>query len=86
MLFNSKGKLLHYSLYGHELDIVEVVKYRGVIIQSGMKFTVHIHRKPLTVNQQLDIIKRALYWVPTNAKLLAYKTVFLSHLEYAAAA
>ena len=40
-----------------------------------------------TANQQLGIIKRALlYWAPTNAKLLAYKTLCLPHLEYAAAA
>ena len=51
-----------------------------------MKFTAHIQRKLMTANQQLGIIKRALYWAPTNAKLLAYKTLCLSHLEYAAAA
>ena len=40
----------------------------------------------MTANQQLGIIKRALYWAPTNAKLLAYKTLCLPHHEYAAAA
>ena len=44
-------------------------------IQSDMKFTAHIQRKLITANQQLGIIKRALYWAPTNAKLLAYKTL-----------
>ena len=39
----------------------------------------------MTANQQLGIIKRALYWAPTNTKLLAYKTPSLPHLEYAAA-
>ena len=34
MFFNSKGKLPHYSLHGHELEIVEEVKFLGVIIQS----------------------------------------------------
>ena len=51
-----------------------------------MKFTAHIQRKLMTANQQLGIIKRALYWAPTNAKLLAYKTLCLPHHEYAAAA
>ena len=57
----NRGKLLFplYSLYGHELEIVEKVKYLGVIIQSDMKFTAHIQRKLMTVNQQLGIIKRA---------------------------
>ena len=27
LFFNSKGKLPHYSLYGHQLEIVEEVKY-----------------------------------------------------------
>ena len=84
--FNSKGKLPHYSLHRPELEIVEEVKYLGVIIQSDMKFTAYLRRKVLTANQQLNIIKRALYWPPTNAKLLAYQTLCFPHLEYAAAA
>ena len=87
LLFNSKSKLSQYSLHGHELEIIEVVKYLGVIIQSvSLKFTAYIHRKRTTANQQLGIIKRALYWAPTNAKLLANKTLCLPHLKYTAAA
>ena len=86
LLFNNRGKFPHYSLHGHKLEIVEEVKYLGVIIRSDMKFTAHIQRKFVTANQQLGIIKRALYWGPTNAKLLAYKTLCLPHFEYAAAA
>ena len=48
----SKGKLLHNSLHGHELEIVEEVNYLEVIIQSYMKFTAHIRRKLMTANQQ----------------------------------
>ena len=32
------------------------------------------------------MIKRSLYWVLTNVKLLAYKSLCLSHLDYAATA
>ena len=86
LLFNNRGKFPRCSLHGHELEIVEEVKYLGIIIQSDMKFTAHIQRKLMTANQQLGIIKRTLYWAPTNAKLLAYKTLCLPHLEYAEAA
>ena len=86
LLFNIRGKFPRYSLFGDELEIVEEVKYLGVIIQSDMKFTAHIQRKLMTANQQLGIIKRALYWAPTNEKLLPYKTLCLPFLEYAAAA
>ena len=75
LLFNSRCKLPHYSLHGHELKIVEEVKYHGVIIQSDMKFTAHIQRKLTTANKQLGLIKRALYLAPTNVKVLAYKTL-----------
>ena len=57
----------------------------GVIIESVMKFTAHIHRKLMTANQQLGVIKRAPYWAPTNAKLLANMTLCLLRLEYMAA-
>ena len=75
LLFTNKGKLPHYSLHGHEPKIVGEVKYLGVISESYMKFTAHIHRKLITANQQLGVIKRAPYWASTNAKLLAYKTL-----------
>ena len=72
LLFNCKSKLPHYLFHGHELEIVE----------SDMKFTAHIHRKLMTANQPLSMIKRALYWPPTNAKLFAYKNLCLPYLEY----
>ena len=74
------------SCLWHGLEIVEKVKYLGVIIQSDMKFTAHFQRKLMTANKQPGIIKRALYWNLANAKLLAYKTLCLPHLKYAAAA
>ena len=51
-----------------------------------MKFTTHIHSKLMAEKQQLGMIKRALYWAPTNAKLLAYKIFCLPYLDYAASA
>ena len=59
--FNIKGELPHYSLHGRELEILEEVKYIGsFIIQLDMKFTVHIPKKLMTLNQQLGIIKAVL--------------------------
>ena len=58
----------------------------GVIIQSDVKFTAYVHPKLMTANQHFSIIKKVLYRTPTIAKLLAYKSLCLPHLEYAAAA
>ena len=44
-------------------------------------FLVFINDLPEEVDCQV-----ALYWAPTNSKLLAYKTFCLPHIEYAAAA
>ena len=41
-----------------------------------------IHRKLMTAKQQLGMIRKALYWTPTNAKLLAYKTSCLPPLSW----
>ena len=68
LLFNSKGGVQHYSLQGHKLNIIEEAKYLGVIFQSDMKLTTHIHRN--------------YSGVPINAKRLAYKSLCLPHLEY----
>ena len=47
-----------------------------------MKFTAPIHKKTYD-SETATWIKRALYWAPTNAKLLAYKTLCLPYLEHA---
>ena len=70
VLFNSRGTtllLLHYSLQEYELEIGEEVKYLGghhsvryeeVHCPESYSF---IQRKLMTANQQLGMIKRALY-------------------------
>lgn len=58
ILLFTKIELLHYSLHGHELEIVTKLRYLGVIIQ----FTTHIHRKRMMSRQLLSMIKRALHY------------------------
>ena len=73
--FNDKSPPPQYLLGGQALVSVEKAKYLGVIIQSDMRFNTHIQKKIMTAKQQLGMIKRALYWAPEKAKLLAYKTL-----------
>ena len=72
---SSKGKLSNFSLHSHELEIVEQVKYPGVVSHS-VKHEVLAGKKASQYEQQAHI----------NDKLLAYKTLCFSHLECAAAA
>ena len=67
-----------------------IIYFISTIIIKDYKSTAFIidRRKLVTANQQLSMINRVLYWVPTNVKLLAYsyKTLSLFHLVYAVAA
>jgi len=84
--FNTKTDMPQYKLIGSALDHVDSAKYLGVTLQSDCKFDQHILKKVLVAKWQLGMIKRALYWVPKRAKLIAYKARCLPHLEYASAA
>ena len=86
MLFNSKGPLPRYSLIGQPLEQVSDVKYLHVTIQENLRFNIHVEKKLATAKQQLGMVKRALNWAPEKAKLVAYKSLCLPHLEYASAA
>ena len=41
LLFNHEDKLPHYSLYGHELEIVEEIKYLGEGGHHSVRYEVH---------------------------------------------
>ena len=68
------------------LEQVTNGKHLGMTIQQNLKLNKHIEVKITTAKRQLGLIKRALYWAPQSAKLLAYKSLCMPHLEYAAAA
>ena len=61
-------------------------KYLGVILQSDLKFTDRICDKICSARKQIWVIRRALYWAPERARLIAYKSLCLPHLEYASCA
>ena len=68
------------------LEHVDSTKYLGGTLQSDCRFGVHISKKIMVAKRQLGMIKRALYWAPERARLIAYKALCLPHLEYASAA
>ena len=62
------------------------MKYLGVTIQANLRSSTHIEKKLATAKRQLEKLERALYWAPEKAKLVAYKSLCLPHLEYTLAA
>lgn len=84
--FNPIEETPMYTLNGSALEHVDSAKYLGVVLKSDCKFDTHINNKIMTAKKQLGMIKRALYWAPQHARLIAYKALCLPHLEYACAA
>ena len=70
---------LSYIMYPVPANLVSKKK-------ENFKFDKHIDKKLHESRKQFGMIKKALYWVPEKARLTAYKSICLPHLEYASAA
>jgi len=73
--FNPKIDTLQYKLIESVLDHVDSTKYLNVTLQSDCKFVQYVLKKVLVAKRQLGMIKRALYWAPKRAKVIAYKAL-----------
>jgi len=84
--FNSVEDTPNYTWNESVLDHVDSTKYLGVTLQSDCRFNDHISNKIPKARGQLGMNKRALCWAPGQAWLIAYKALYLPHLEYASTA
>ena len=75
--FNNSDKVYppRYKLNEKDLEQVTDSQYLGVTLQENLRFSKHIEAKitnTMTIaKKQLGMIKRALFWAPQRAKLLA---------------
>lgn len=72
-----------YYLYHTSLQQVSSYKYLGVNISSNLSWETHIQYITNNANRSLGFIKRNFSSVPLSLKLLLYKTLVRSKLEYA---
>ena len=86
LVFNNKGHAPEYKINDTVLHHVSCARYLGVEVQENLKFDKHIEKKLHEARKQLGMIKKALYWAPEKARLTAYKSICLPHLDYASAA
>ena len=84
--FHPQRTVPEYTMDNIVLEHTDHCKYLGVILQSDLKFTDHIADKICSARKQIGMIRRALYWAPERARLIAYKSLCLPHLEYASCA
>lgn len=74
-----------YSLNSTALDSVLSYKYLGVHISSDLSWHKHTEYITNNANRMLGFLRRNFSLAPVSLKLLLYKTVVRSKLEYASA-
>lgn len=72
-----------YFLNNHPLDAVTSYKYLGIHITADLTWTAHISYVTNNANRMLGYIRRNFSKAPSSLKLLLYKTLIRSKLEYA---
>lgn len=73
-----------YFVKGIPLEPVASYKYLGVHITNNLKWDMHIDHITANAIRTLGFIRRNFSQVPSSIKLLLYKTLIWSKLEYAA--
>lgn len=72
-----------YELNGCPLQFVDSYKYLGVHITNNLSWQKHIHHVINKANSTLGFLRRNFRLTPVPLKLLLYKTLVRSKLEYA---
>lgn len=72
-----------YYLNNTPLEIVSSYKYLGVHITNNLTWTKHIEYIINKANRMLGYLRRNFFSAPSSLKLLLYKTLIRSKLEYA---
>ena len=76
-------KAFNYQITGQSLKKVE--KNLGVIWQSDMRWSAHVGKTTQRANTILAFLRRNLSHCPAHLKVIAYKSLVRSGLEYASA-
>lgn len=72
-----------YYINNMSLESVSSYKYLGVYITSNLNWSLHTENIIKNANRMLGYLRRNFFNVPTNLKLLLYKTLIRPKLEYA---
>ena len=73
-----------YTLKGHTLESVTTAKYLGITISNDMNWDTHINNITSKANKIIGFLRRNLPIQNTETKILAYKSMARSNLEYCA--
>ena len=76
--------LFDYSLHNKTLEKVQSAKYLGITISDNMDWGQHISEISSKATKTLGFLCRNLAFATRSTKAVAYKTLVLPKLEYAA--
>ena len=69
-------------LNNHDINTTSSLKLLGVTIDSELNFSEHINTICKKASQKIGVLMRLRNLIPTNAKLVLFKTAILPHLTY----
>ena len=83
-VYKSTDKTTKLSVKLNNVEILEMetVKYLGVYIDSGLKWSAHISHTALIMSRNIGIINRVKYFLNKQSLLLLYNSLILPYINY----
>lgn len=79
-----RGNTIVKCLDGNEIERVEVMKYLGVIIDDGLRFSAHCDYMLKKIDKKISFLNRIGNYISAYTRCTIYKTIIAPHFEYCA--
>ena len=73
---------LKLTIFGEEIEQVEVMKYLGVMLDNNLNFSAHIEHLGKKATQKLGAIAKVRKCINRSTTLMLYKSMVLPHFDY----
>lgn len=82
MILNRKNESINLVINGNRIQIVDTVKYLGVIVDCNLKFEGHIEKIKTRINQRTALLRRLNDKMNYKSKVLFLKSNILPIYDY----